>query len=293
MRVLMNEHFSLNAHAKTNLFLRVTGRRDDGFHGIETRMTLVSLHDTLDVRPGRQGRGLELSVEGADWTPGKGERNLVEQAYDVYCGERGCRPDLQVTLVKRIPSGAGLGGGSSDAAAMLRALDRVTGAEEDMAALEEMAAGIGSDVAFFVRGRVSDCSGRGEVLKAIDGEHDWILPVVLLKPGFAVATADAYSRWATSRELPGVAYRPQLCPWGEMVNDLERPVFEKFPLLAEMKSWLLGQPGVHAALLSGSGSAMLAVLSRQEGGEHLAAAARESFGEDLWTFVGHTLCRMP
>jgi len=285
----MSTLLTLHAFAKTNLWFRILGRREDNFHEVRTRMTLLSLADDLVFRSGRR-KELVLTVEDADWTPEPGSRNLVEQAYDAFAAATGKKEPLQVHLVKRIPSGAGLGGGSSDAAAMLRGLNEITQAGLSPEALEEIAAPIGSDVPFFIRGRISDCSGRGECVVPVD--DDWELPVVLFKPGFSVATPDAYGNWADSKEIPGVYYGPQLCPWGEMVNDLERPVFGKFPMLAELKMWLLDQPGVHAALLSGSGSSMVAILSRQDGGEALAAAARDTFGPDLWTYVGQTLASL-
>ena len=165
---------------------------------------------------------------------------------------------------KRFLPGAGLGGGSSDAASTLKALNELLETKLGLGELLDIAATIGSDVPFFLHGKLCECSGRGECVVPID--DDWELPIVLLKPAFGVATPDAYKRWQASTEIPGILYRPQLCPWGEMVNDLERPVFQKYPVLADMKMWLLDQPEVHAALMSGSGSTMLAVLSSQYGG---------------------------
>ena len=276
----------LPAHAKTNLSLRILGKRDDGFHELRTRMAPLSLADTLEIETLPARRGFHLVVEGADWTPKPGEENLVEKAARVF-GERvGRAVNARVVLKKRIPSGAGLGGGSSDAAATLRGLDLLLGTALGETTLLDLAASIGSDVPFFVHGKLCDCSGRGECITPV--EDDWELPIVLLKPAFGVATPDAYRRWKDAGEIPGVLYAPQICPWGEMVNDLERPVFAKYPVLARMKMWLLEQPETHAALLSGSGSTVLAVLSNQYGGENLAARAREEFGASLWTHVGQT-----
>jgi 4-diphosphocytidyl-2-C-methyl-D-erythritol kinase len=282
---------TLAAHAKTNLSLRVLGKRDDGFHEVRTRMTPLSLADSLviETRPG--GQGFQFVMEGADWTPKTGEENLVEKAARLF-GEFTGRPvDARVVLHKRIPSGAGLGGGSSDAAATLRGLDHLLGTGLGDSALLGLAAAIGSDVPFFIHGKLCECSGRGECITPVD--DDWELPVVLLKPAFGVSTPEAYGRWKDAGEIPGVLYAPQLCPWGEMVNDLERPVFAKYPVLARMKMWLLEQPETHAALMSGSGSTMLAILSTQHGGQVLAARAKEEFGPTLWTHVGQTICETP
>jgi len=284
----MNEGgLRIKAHAKTNLDLRVHGKRDDGYHDLSTRMVPLSLHDQLLLSPRQEGSGLAFEVEDEDWE-GLSGPNLVVQAYDAFTREFGKSVDVSIVLRKRIPSGAGLGGGSSDAAATLRGLNELTGAGYDRSVMMRMAAELGSDVPFFIDGVPARCEGRGEQITPMP-EADWILPVVLIKPAFAVATAEVYRCWQDSREIPWVLYAPQLCPWGEMHNDLERPAFEKFPLLADMKMWLLDQPEVHAAILSGSGSTLLVVLSRQHGGEHLVARAREEYGETLWTYVGRTL----
>lgn len=284
-------HVALDAHAKTNLSLRITGRREDGYHDLHTSMTLVTLADRLEFDALPEGAGVKLMVEGADWKAKAGEMNLVVQACQIFAERTGRAVDVGIRLLKRIPSGAGLGGGSSDAAATLRALDRLTGGGVDGGDLFAMGEQLGADVCFFLDGRMAECTGKGECVVPLD--DDWELPIVLLKPAFSVATADAYGRFAHARELPDVPYVPQICPWGEMVNDLERPVFEKYPILAEMKVWLLDQPEVHAALMSGSGSTMLAVLKDLTGGEGLAERARHVFGETLWTHVGSTLCRPP
>lgn len=279
------------AYAKTNLSLRILGKRPDGFHEVRTLITLVSLADTLEFHPAAEGTGLDLVVDGADWEPEPGQRNLVECAWDLFAATTGRRVDVAITLAKRIPSGAGLGGGSSNAAATLRALDQMADGAAGPAALMAMAAQLGSDVPFFLDGRMAECGGRGERIVPVD--DDWELPVVLLKPAFSVPTPEAYRRWPDAVELTGVCYVPQVCPWGEMVNDLERPVFEKYPVLADMKMWLLDQPEVHAALMSGSGSTLLAVLNDHIGGEALAGRARGEFGAGLWTHVGQTYACPP
>ena len=276
-----------NAHAKTNLSLRILGRRSDGFHELTTRMSLISLADTIEFDLLGKGNGVHFQMDGADWKPKTGEENLVTTACQVFAEATHKTLNIAIRLHKKIPSGAGLGGGSSDAAATLTALNTLYNTKLSLGRLLDLAANIGSDVPFFLHGKLCECSGRGECVVPID--DDWELPIVLLKPAFGVATPDAYKRWSRSKELSGVLYVPQLCPWGEMVNDLERPVFQKYPVLATMKMWLLEQPEVHAALLSGSGSTMLAVLSSQFGGENLCTRAKAEFGQTLWTHVGQTL----
>jgi 4-diphosphocytidyl-2-C-methyl-D-erythritol kinase len=146
-------------------------------------------------------------------------------------------------------------------------------------ALRELAAELGSDVPFFVYQSAAVCRGRGEIVQPVAFAHT--VPLLLLKPPFPVPTPWAYKHWANSRELPGVLYTPQRFTWGELVNDLERPVFEKYLLLAELKMWLLGRKEVAGALLSGSGSTTVAILRDHAEAEAIAARAREDFGE-LW-----------
>jgi len=184
-------------------------------------------------------------------------------------------------LMKAIPHGAGLGGGSSDAAATLRMLDQFYDTGLARERLLGMAAELGSDVPVFVEGRAAWCRGRGEIVEAAEFAEG--LPVLLLKPGFGVPTPWAYKRWKESRPLKGVRYEGQDFPWGRLENDLERPVFEKYLVLAAMKEWLREQPETAGALMSGSGSTMFAVLRETGMGGRLAGRAREVFGRELWT----------
>jgi 4-diphosphocytidyl-2-C-methyl-D-erythritol kinase len=191
---------------------------------------------------------------------------------------------VAIQLEKRIPHGAGLGGGSSDAATTLHGLDQLNGNALGTPRLMEIAATLGSDIPFFLGPPAARATGRGERIEAADSPP--LLTVLLLKPSFGVATPDAYKRWLESKELPGISYAPQIFPWGELVNDLERPVFQKHLFLAEMKSWLLARQGVSGALMSGSGSTMFAVLEGQAFAEDIATAAREELDPTLWSWHG-------
>ncbi len=159
-------------------------------------------------------------------------------------------------LKKRIPHGAGLGGGSSDAASTLLALNELFETNLPREALAKMAQMIGSDVPFFIFGSAAVCKGRGELVSPTRLRKP--LSLLLLKPEFGVPTPWAYSRWRDSREIRGVSYGAQQFTRQSFVNDLERPVFEKFVFLAQLKMWLLKQPEVDAALMSGSGSTVFA-----------------------------------
>jgi 4-diphosphocytidyl-2-C-methyl-D-erythritol kinase len=193
----------------------------------------------------------------------------------------------RIHLEKRVPSGAGLGGGSSDAAAVLRGLNQLTGSTLTTDQLCEVAATIGSDIPFFIHGTTCDATGRGEIVTPVDFPHKLI--VLLIKPPFPISTPWAYKNWLTSEELPDVRYGPQSCAWGVMVNDLERPVFAKYLQLPVLKMWLFDQPETRAALMSGSGSTMFAVVDDEQAGAALAERARAFIGETSWIQVAHTI----
>ena len=273
------------APSKINLSLRVLGRRDDGFHEIETLMAPITLADELTLERTDAGAA-PITLVCSDPTLPIDHRNLAFRAAELFI-ERVCGPGHPVRLVleKRIPHGAGLGGGSSDAATVLLALDEYCATHLTVARLAALAAELGSDVPFFIYRAAAMCRGRGERVEPVTLTDT--LPLLLLKPSFPVPTPLAYQRWRGSWELPGVRYETQNFSWGELVNDLERPVFEKFFLLAEIKTWLLAQPEVAGALMSGSGSTSFAVLRSPEVAPALADRAAAEFGE-VWMCVCST-----
>src|SRR6266404_7242053 len=165
-------------------------------------------------------------------------------------------PAAKIVLEKNIPIGAGLGGGSSNAAATLRLLNRIAGDQISPQALSGVAAELGSDVAFFVEARSAWCTGRGEKMELRDFPEDrWLC---LAKPGFAVPTAWAYT---THTKLPEQRKRGETAEtvWGSLRNDLEPAVFTKYLLLAEIKRWFQQQAETEITLMSGSGSTTFAV----------------------------------
>ena len=274
----------LLAPAKINLSLRILGRREDGYHDIETLMCPISVFDLLRIEP-REDGGLELTCD--DPSLSVGEDNLVVRAARLFCGEIGIEPHLRIALAKEIPHGAGLGGGSSDAATTLLALNRLFDAQLPRETLAAMAGELGSDVPFFIYQSAAICRGRGEQVEPLGFPHR--LPLLLIKPPFGVPTPWAYQRWKDSREIPEVVYERQALPWGDLVNDLERPVFEKHLFLAVLKSWLLEQPEVNGALMSGSGSTMLAVLSHSDEADGIGARLNAQFGPNLWCRLCETI----
>jgi len=284
---LSNDSHVWQAPAKVNLTLRVLGKMDDGFHALDSLMVPLDLADTLTFE---KSDGYELVCD----TPGVpvDETNLVTKAVRIFQKRTGKPCAWKVTLVKRVPHGAGLGGGSSDAATAFLALNELEDAGVSEGELSSWSAEIGSDIPFFIYQKCCVISGRGEVVKPIDLQgYPGLLgaELLLLKPEFGVDTPDAFKRWAGAEPLFGVDYLPQRVPWGEMVNDLEVPVFQKHRFLAEMKVWLRDQPEVSAAMMSGSGSTMMAVLKKSESPEKrdldaqaLLDRARMVLDPNLW-----------
>lgn len=274
--------FTLSAPAKINLALRVLGKRADGFHDIDTLIVkLPGLADRLEFIGAP-----EFGLVCDDATLPADDSNLVVKAAQAYAAAAGIRLRCRISLTKSIPRAAGLGGGSSDAAATLLGLNRLHEnllSPEDLATL---AAGLGSDVPCFLTPGATRCTGRGERIEPAPDPAP--IPVLLLKPDFGVDTVWAYSHWRESTPLPGIRHDPQTWNSLTLANDLERPVFGKFIFLAELKQWLLDRAEVAAALLSGSGSTMFAILRDPDAAQAVIAAARHELDPVLWAWSGHT-----
>ena len=265
------------APAKINLSLRVLGRRPDGFHEIETLISPISLYDKIDIE--KQNRWIDFSCD--DPTLSTGDDNLVVGAAKLFFEQTKIKSGVSIKLEKKIPHGAGLGGGSSDAAATLRGLNRLFEAKLSHEELARLGSTIGSDVPFFLFESAAACKGRGELVEPTKLKKK--LSLLLLKPVFGVSSAWAYSRWKDSKEIPGVSYGEQKFDGQSFVNHLERPVFEKFVFLARVKSWLTIQKEVVVALMSGSGSTVFAVLRENADVDPLITRAREELDPKIWS----------
>ncbi|PWU10617.1 MAG: 4-(cytidine 5'-diphospho)-2-C-methyl-D-erythritol kinase [Verrucomicrobia bacterium] len=268
----------LSPPAKINLSLRILGKRQDGYHEIETLMTFVTLEDSLELELISEGK-VTLECEGQE-APSD-HTNLAVIAANAYLQEAGLKSGVKIFLEKHIPSGAGLGGGSSDAASVLRGLDALHDGRIGRASLSSIAAKIGSDVPFFLGYAAAWCRGRGEVCEPVSFSG-FDRSVLLVKPPFSVSTNWAYSRLENAKKIPGLPYDSQSSPWGDLSNDLEVPVFEKFPLLGIIKRWLLERVEVEVALMSGSGSTIFAILREAEAADHLMIRIRSLFGSQTW-----------
>jgi 4-diphosphocytidyl-2-C-methyl-D-erythritol kinase len=259
------EPMQLFPPAKINLSFKILRRREDGYHEIETLLVPISLRDELTIEPNESG--LVFSVD--DPSLPAGEDNLVVRAARSFFGEvQRSRGSDHVA-----ENSHGPGWAAGDAASTLLGLNQLYGGRLPSSRLTNMAAGIGSDVPFFLVQSAAWCRGRGEIVEPAAVPS---LPLLLLKPQFGVSTAWAYQRWRDSRELPGVDFAAQSAGELSLQNDLERPVFEKHIFLAQMKGWLRDQPEVTAALMSGSGSTVFAVLRDSKSADAIAARAQEN-----------------
>lgn len=254
---------ALKAPAKINLTLRVLGRRPDGYHDIDSVMQMVGLYDDVAVAPGR--RSLDVFVEGADLPGGPG--NLVYDAATALAKAAGVSTGASIRLTKRIPIGAGLGGGSSDAAAALMALSRLWGLRWTRTRLAELGAGLGSDVPFFFFGPTARVTGRGELVARttrprLVGEprpSEW---AVLVNPGFSVSTRWAFERLTTGGSIvtiPRLLEAPVSAPC-PVENSLESVTASSYPVIEEIKRWLR-DAGAGVALMSGSGPTVFGLFS--------------------------------
>lgn len=272
------------APAKINLSLRVLGRRADGYHDLSSLMVPVSVFDELELEIKEEG---DLEFFCSDPAIPSDETNLVVRAARLFCTTFGFLPQLRIELKKEIPHGAGLGGGSSDAATTLLALNALFQTELERSALSDLAAQVGSDVPFFIYQSAAHIRGRGEIVEPVEGLSS--VPLLLVKPPFGVSTPWAFQQWKDAEEIPGVPYSEQPSAAGVLQNDLEKPVFQKYLLLADLKRWLIQQPEVEAALMSGSGSTLFAVLREKEAGYGLGERLSVEFGTNWWVYLCETI----
>jgi 4-diphosphocytidyl-2-C-methyl-D-erythritol kinase len=244
--------------AKINLGLRILRKRSDGYHDLETCFFSVpGCSDALEMLPTEQD---SLKVHRADWS-GEPEKNLVWKAMQLFRKYEPALPPLEWNLLKNIPSGAGLGGGSSDAAWALRLMAKFCDWPPDDSRLHEMAASLGSDCAFFLLDGPAIGSGRGEVLQAIELDLSG-LEIRLIFPGIHISTADAFAQVVPkNHELPlrQILQKP-VSEWKELLtNDFEDSLFPRYPELAAAKEKLYHDGAVYASM-SGSGSALFGLF---------------------------------
>ena len=254
---------SLPALAKVNLFLRVLSREEGGYHGIETLLCLISLADSLEAER-KDEHGVTIDVSGAEL--GGADQNLAARAAAMVLEATGHRFGVHLRLTKRIPVRAGLGGGSSDAAAALHAVNRLTGDAIPRHELLQLAARLGSDVPFFLAGSpLALAWNRGERMLRLPPLPS--APALLLTPAVSVSTADAYgwidgAKQSAGRRGSVALDLDVLSRWGDIArmagNDFESPVFGRH---GEIRSAFEALVGTRPLLcrMSGSGSTLFAV----------------------------------
>jgi len=282
----------VSAYAKVNLRLDVLGRRADGYHELRTIFQAISLHDTLVLETKREP-GIELCIAGNSQLAGEpSPDNLVYRALDQLSSEMKIQLGVRAVLTKRIPTGRGLGGGSSDAAAALLGLLRLAGKRLAAPRLIEIASGLGADVPFFLYGGRALGIGRGDEIYPLPDllrRH-----VLVISPNeISVPTKNAY-HWLSEQLTNGgdptklmrfcaLCWSPQ---GGVLSNDFEVAVFPRYPRLAAIKRELL-QQGAAEASLAGSGSAVFGIY------QHPAKARRaaRAFPQDQ-VFLCSTVSRV-
>ena len=248
------------AYAKVNLTLEVLNRRADGFHALRTVFQTVSLSDVLDIEAERS-RATQISLTSDIEIPGE---NLITKAAHALLAAAGVGATVSFRLKKRIPMGAGLGGGSADAAAVLRTLPGLLGVRMDGERVTEIAASLGSDVPYFLLGGTVLGLGRGTELYPLAELVG--TPLLIVAPGIHVATAEAY-RLLRRTECFSAPFNlterfaRSICTgewYRHCVNDFEGPVFAIHPVLASLQE-KLSRTGALVARMTGSGSALFGV----------------------------------
>lgn len=289
----MSATLQKDSPCKVNLLLNILSKRQDDFHELETVFYPVNLCDRLEFARG--GSGIQLTC--SDPSLPVDTRNLVHRAADAFLRESGIMEGVRIYLEKRIPLAAGLGGGSGNAATTLLALNEFFGRPLPGQRLHALAAGLGSDIPFFLQNQPALATGRGEQLTSYDSFPAMGGAVFLLiHPGFGISTAWAYQNLArfpaALNGRPGRAQKlVQLLQTGtlaeaarEFYNSLEAPALEKYPLLALYQEFLRAN-GATAALMSGSGSTTFALASTRGDAERLRERFQEKFGSSAWTAI--------
>lgn len=263
------------APAKINLYLHILGKRPDGFHELETLMAPISFGDDLDIE--RAPSGIHLSCTNQNLP--LNEDNLAYRAAAIFLKEFKIDSGVSISLEKRIPIGAGLGGGSSNAAAVLLALRKLFAVEATDEHLARLAAQLGSDIPFFIyEGKAAVCKGRGEIIEPLklQGKYQGLL----VHPGFGVSTPWAYKTYAAN-PLRGVAGKQTVDNF-ILRNDLETAAFSKYLWLPAAKMWFQQQPEVYDSLMSGSGSSVFALTHDEAGIEPLRQRFLAEHGAELF-----------
>jgi 4-diphosphocytidyl-2-C-methyl-D-erythritol kinase len=266
----------IKAPAKINLCLHVLGKRPDGYHDLAMLMQRVSLYDRIEIATTTDGE-VSVTCPGLELAPG--EDNIAARAATLMLKRAGSPLGVGIRIEKEIPAAAGLGGGSSDAAAVLLALNSMLDLELPLSELTALGVTLGADVPFFLLQASAWATGIGEVLEPVpDLPSVWYL---LVNPGIPVSTAWVFGNWGLTS--PGRAARMREFPrtTEELVrlfhNDLEAVTIGRYPVVAEIKKAVL-DCGAAGALMSGSGATVFGVFPDEESTRHAAALLARDHG---------------
>ena len=276
--------------AKINLYLRILGKRPDGYHELETVMLPLDFGDEITL----QLRKTDLILECDNPNLPTDDSNLALRAAKLLVERCGVEHGAKITLRKRTPLAAGLGGGSSNAAAVLLGLRQLWGLRADDSLLRELAASLGSDVSFFITSSAALCRGRGEQIEPVSCKFTGI--ILLVNPGFGISTKWAYESWAKANAASRLTVNPPevsllLRALAEddlagisrcLFNSLEAPSIKKFPVLDLIKK-AMREGGAVSALMSGSGATVFGLFATAKAAERSVQQIREQFGPSMWT----------
>jgi len=281
---------SLFSPAKINLYLKILGKRPDGYHDLETVMLPLDFGDRITLETQETGITLACDHPGLPTD----DSNLAVRAAKLLASQCGVTRGVKITLQKRTPLAAGLGGGSSNAATVLLGLDKLWGLKADPRILHELAASMGSDINFFLAGGAALCHGRGERVTPVP--CTLTAAVLLINPGFGISTKWAYEHWARAAAgltapLPEVSLLLRALEADDVAaagrclfNSLEAPSLRKFPVL-KLLTGAMAARGAAGAMMSGSGATVFGLFKEAPAAEACAAQIRADFGPSMWTKV--------
>ena len=278
--------------AKINLYLRILGKRSDGYHELETVMLPLDFGDQITLQLRKTGLALECDHPNLPTD----DSNLALRAAKSLAHAFGIQNGAKITLKKRTPLAAGLGGGSSNAAVVLMGLNRLWKLDAPCERLHELAASLGSDINFFMAGGAALCRGRGEKIEPVACKFTGA--ILLVNLGFGISTKWAYESWAKlSAESRLTANPPEVSLLVRalaeddlagvsqcLFNSLEAPSIRKFPVL-ELVKRAMRDGGAEGALMSGSGATVFGLFATPKAAERSAQQVREQFGPRIWTQV--------
>ncbi len=273
--------------AKVNLHLRVLRKREDGYHDIATLMQMISLYDEMVFSPADHG----ITVKCPGSTLPENENNIAYRAAHALLSPSSCSPGIHITIKKKIPIAAGLGGGSSNAATTLMAINDLMELHHTTEELMKIGAGIGADVPFFIFGKTAWAFGIGDRLRSAEQIPSFWY--VLINPGFEVSTKMIYENLNLRLTKRAIKYKyPKIYTIDSLIkglrNDLEKVTLVHHPTLQHLKN-LLSQNGALGAIISGSGPTVAGIFTEEEEAAKADKALRYIGGKEWSVYLAHSL----